>query len=365
MKISVVIPVYNVAPYLRECLDSVCAAVQELECRVGAGERTGHPLVEVICVDDGSTDGSGELLDELVGEMSGSGTAELQSSVPLSDSNSSLQLKVIHQQNAGVSAARNAALNIATGEWILFVDADDVISPRTMEVCWNAVERFGDIDLVWFRHVVFPQDGRPVGLADGASVVTVTRVDMTRHIDGGIADSAMPFVAVSYRRNLLGEIRFEVGRRYGEDRIFMADFLQRCSRIAVADAVCYGYRQRADSAVHIPQTGCILREELTCWIACCERLLADHREVDASCLRRWAQVLTETFARRYYWLPSVERRGLLDFWRREMECLDGLLFRFPFWARNVMRLLRRVPVSPLFWLLCFFPDFLKRKGFHR
>lgn len=340
-KFSIIIPVYNVAPYLRECLDSVCVAAEKAR-------------VEILCVDDGSTDGSGEILDEYAKRQSDNQTIPNQTI-----------FRVIHQLNAGVSVARNAALDVATGEWVLFVDADDVISPRTVEVCRTAIERFGDVDLVWFRHVLFPQDESPFGLADGARAVTVNCVDMTSHIDGGIADSSQPFCAVSYRRDLLGEIRFEVGRRYGEDRIFMADFLQRCSRIAVTDAVCYGYRQRADSAVHMPPTGCILREELTCWIACCERLLADHREVDASCLRRWALVLTETFARRCYQLPSIERRGLMDFWCREMEVLDGHLRRFPFWARSVMRLLRLVPVSSLFWFLCFFPDFLKRKGFHR
>ena len=90
---SIVIPVYNVAPYLRECLDSVLAQT--------------FTDWEAICVDDGSTDGSGAILDEYAAKDS--------------------RFRVFHQPNAGVSAARNKALDVAQGEWIWFVDADDVI----------------------------------------------------------------------------------------------------------------------------------------------------------------------------------------------------------------------------------------------
>ena len=91
MKISVVIPVYNQAPYLAECLDSMLA--QTLRD------------IEVVCVDDGSTDGSGRMLD---------GYAERDPRV-----------KVIHQANAGAGPARNAGMDAATGEFIAFMDPDD------------------------------------------------------------------------------------------------------------------------------------------------------------------------------------------------------------------------------------------------
>ena len=91
MTVSVVIPVYNQAPYLHECLDSVLA--QTLRD------------IEVVCVDDGSTDGSGRILDEYAARDS--------------------RVKVIHQANAGVGPARNAGIDVATGEFIAFMDPDD------------------------------------------------------------------------------------------------------------------------------------------------------------------------------------------------------------------------------------------------
>lgn len=95
MRVSVVVPVYNVAPYLRQCLDSL----------VGQTLRE----IEIICVDDGSTDGSGAILDEY---------AEKDPRV-----------KAIHQPNAGAGAARNAGLARATGEYLFFCDPDDWCAP--------------------------------------------------------------------------------------------------------------------------------------------------------------------------------------------------------------------------------------------
>ena len=91
MFFSIIIPVYNVAPYLRECLDSVLAQT--------------FTDWEAICVDDGSTDGSGAILDEYA----------------VRDK----RIKVFHQENGGASAARNKGLRLATGEWLCFIDSDD------------------------------------------------------------------------------------------------------------------------------------------------------------------------------------------------------------------------------------------------
>ena len=91
IRVSVIIPVYNQAPYLAECLDSVLA--QSLR------------EIEVICVDDGSTDGSARMLDEY--------------------GKRDPRVKVIHQENAGVATARNNGLDAATGEFVAFMDPDD------------------------------------------------------------------------------------------------------------------------------------------------------------------------------------------------------------------------------------------------
>ena len=97
--ISVIVPVYNVENYLRECLDSIVAQT--------------YRNIEVILVDDGSKDSSGKICDEYADKDN--------------------RIKVIHKENGGVSAARNTGLDIAKGEWISYVDSDDYIESTMIE----------------------------------------------------------------------------------------------------------------------------------------------------------------------------------------------------------------------------------------
>ena len=102
-KISIIVPVYKVEKYLHRCLDSIVnQTFTDWEC---------------ILIDDGSPDNSGIICDEY---------AQMDR-----------RFKVIHQENKGVSAARNAGLDVAKGEWIGFVDSDDWIEKETYEVAYN------------------------------------------------------------------------------------------------------------------------------------------------------------------------------------------------------------------------------------
>ena len=95
-KVTVIVPVYNVSSFLSKCIESICE--QE------------YPFLEIVLVDDGSTDESGKICDSY---------AERDA-----------RIKVIHKQNQGVSSARNTGLDVATGRWICFVDGDDYIMPE-------------------------------------------------------------------------------------------------------------------------------------------------------------------------------------------------------------------------------------------
>lgn len=116
-KISVIIPVYNVEKELQRCLDSLIS-------------QTFHDW-EAVCVDDGSQDCSSRILDDYAAGDS--------------------RIHVIHKRNAGVSAARNDALDIAAGEYLMFVDSDDFIHPQTMEICVYMAERDGS-DMVAYTY---------------------------------------------------------------------------------------------------------------------------------------------------------------------------------------------------------------------
>lgn len=119
MKFSVIIPVYNVHAYLQRCIESV--------------QQQTYKALEIILVDDGSTDESGELCDKLVAQDS--------------------RIHVIHKQNGGLSDARNAGLKVATGEYVLFLDSDDVwLLAEGLERISEALER-NPTDLLLFKRV--------------------------------------------------------------------------------------------------------------------------------------------------------------------------------------------------------------------
>ena len=224
MKLSVIIPVYNVAPYLRECLSSVVKATEQLEKIVGVGQRTGSPLVEVICVDDGSTDGSGEILDEYKDQLE---------KIPLSNSNYSLQLSILHQPNRGVSAARNVAIEAATGEWVLCIDADDTVEPDWIA---NLLKHAAD-DVDWVRaDAQYCFQG--IGRASDRTYRTFLR-------DGWCVLSLV-------RRALVGETRFREGMRFKEDVVFFTELALKRPRIAWVKEKGYHYRPRAGSAIQRP-----------------------------------------------------------------------------------------------------------------
>lgn len=124
-KVSVIIPVYNTAPYLHEALSSITGqTLQELE---------------IIIVNDGSTDGSGEIIREVT-ETDG-------------------RIKVFEQENQGQSVARNVGLEQATGEYIYFMDSDDLLSLNALEICYDYCQRLR-LDFVFFDGDILCEEGQ-------------------------------------------------------------------------------------------------------------------------------------------------------------------------------------------------------------
>ncbi|MBR2451314.1 MAG: glycosyltransferase [Paludibacteraceae bacterium] len=131
MKLSIIVPIYNVAPYLRKCVDSLLT--QDISD------------YEIILVDDGSTDDSGLIADEIVKEAMGNGQWAIDN-----ESNRPM-LRVIHQANAGLSAARNTGIASAQGKYILFVDSDDYLQPNVLGALMEQVER-DNLDVLRFDY---------------------------------------------------------------------------------------------------------------------------------------------------------------------------------------------------------------------
>lgn len=129
--ISFIIPVYNCREYLFSCIDSI---IESCRCSMMS--------VEVILVDDGSTDGSGELCDKLADRtVMQYGSKDVPECV---------HFRVIHQKNQGVSSARNAGIGIAGGKYVVFIDSDDTVDPSAMANCMREISANPDIDMLIF-----------------------------------------------------------------------------------------------------------------------------------------------------------------------------------------------------------------------
>lgn len=217
-KFSIIIPVCNVAPYLRESLDSVLSQT--------------FTDWEAICVDDGSTDGSGSILDEYAGRES--------------------RVRVVHQQNKGVSVARNVALGLAKGEWLTFLDGDDVVAQ-------DAYARYADIVSrneadAYFMQLPMRFVGHPTRMCrgDGRIKFLTSRGGDMLHLECRLP--GFPFVRV-LRRTLFGGMRFPIGVPMLEDYLTLFDNLAVSARFAEVNLVAYCYRERVGSASRVYPVG--------------------------------------------------------------------------------------------------------------
>ena len=211
--VSIIVPVYNVERYLRECLDSI-AQLKAFSW-------------EAILIDDGSTDSSGAICDEYAKREP--------------------KFRVIHQKNAGVSAARNAGLDAAKGEWIWFVDSDDSINPD-FEI--SNPEVFDDADYVLFDMRKF-RDGEELNTLEHQKG-TVKCTDLSKN-DFLCKYQCNHHQRLFYKKTWVmidhhQRLAFCLGTRVGEDLEFQYKYLTRCQRPARLDAVLYNYRLREGSA---------------------------------------------------------------------------------------------------------------------
>lgn len=216
MMFSVIVPVYNAAKYLRPCIDSVLNQTErDWEC---------------VCVDDGSKDESGKILDEYAAKDP--------------------RFKVIHQTNAGVSAARNAALNVVQGDWITWLDADDMYARDRLEVARVIIEKEHP-DLVRFRTYFGPTEGTEYRPSEDKRLTYRVIVGANAKKWGWwvLAPGGMVWTWIA-RRELLTGVRFPVGMRIKEDSIYCAMIANRLERFVQSEyPACY-YRQIEGSAMH-------------------------------------------------------------------------------------------------------------------
>lgn len=211
--VSIIVPVYNVEPYLRKCLDS-------LVCQT-------YPEIEIIAVDDGSSDASSEICDEYASRYH--------------------NIKVIHQDNGGLSVARNVGMDHASGQYYGFVDSDDYVSPLFIQKLVRAAQESGaDISMCRFGHNgSFQLRGNGIQILQRRELALALCNDATGNF--GIVCNKL------YSAGLFSDIRFPEGRIH-EDEATVYQLFWAAGECAMLEEVLYCYRVRDNSIVNSPFT---------------------------------------------------------------------------------------------------------------
>ncbi len=230
MKVSVIVPVYNCAPYVERCVRSIMTQT--------------YTDLEIICVDDGSSDNSGRILDSLAEEDS--------------------RIRVIHQQNAGVSAARNSGLDMATGELITFVDGDDAIEPDMYETLLPYFDD-PDVDIVHCGYKRIRPDGTVIDINGTGRLVRQNRYEAAACLLAGRLFVGSLCNKI-YRAFLFQNVRFDTFLAINEDVLGNAVLFRNANESLFLDVGKYLMYERKGSATsgtkqHKLLTDCISAAE--------------------------------------------------------------------------------------------------------
>lgn len=213
--VSIIVPVFNVINYLPACVESILSQTYgDFEC---------------ILVDDGSTDGSGALCDLLT--------------------ETDDRIRVIHRENGGLSAARNTGLDVARGQYIAFIDSDDLVGAHYLEVLLSGIQSTG-AQIAACRYRRFP-DGQSYGEERYTyNTVVWSQEEALSELSQPGAEHRAEYVSVMwnklYCRALFENLRFPEGKLH-EDEFLVHHLLLQTEKICCCDAELHFYRQRENS----------------------------------------------------------------------------------------------------------------------
>lgn len=221
-KVSLIIPVYNTAEYLEECLYSAC--------------RQTYPNMEIICVDDGSTDGSGRIVDEFACKYE--------------------NVIAIHKENSGESSARNIGLKACSGDYIGFMDCDDWIDLDMYEKLADAMERF-DTDMAassWYKEEIsktYEVENKYPVVQGVFGQEQLLKYVYERDAYQGFAYMWNKLYKKELLQNSIGDLLlFDEKLKLGGDVLYLAQLLLHTKTAIYLDKPFYHYRQRTDSGSH-------------------------------------------------------------------------------------------------------------------
>jgi glycosyltransferase involved in cell wall biosynthesis len=237
-KVSIIVPIYNVEKELSRCIDSLL--------------KQSYINIEVILIDDGSTDSCSELCDRYV----------------VIDS----RLRVIHRENGGLSAARNSGLDVVTGKYIAFVDADDWVAEDFIETLVTNMER-EDADISIVGYTMIWDDGRKRRFSSDKQYYVFERDEAIRELLIHKKFQCMVCQKM-YKAEIFNKLRFPEGKLYEDVAVGLPSFLL-CNKVVCCGKSKYFYYQRSGSIVNSKFS----RKKLY-FLDCCKQIIQYSDSID-------------------------------------------------------------------------------------
>ena len=214
--ISVILPIYNVEEFLSTSIESVIHQTYE--------------NLEIILVDDGATDSSGKICDEY--------------------KEKDKRIKVIHKVNGGLSDARNAGIEVAKGEYLYFLDSDDFIAPKALEIALKRIIK-DNSDFALFNFTYVDENNNKLPTRENKDIKSIWDVDDFWNFISDVSNKELSVASVVawnklYKASLFKNVRYQIGR-INEDSFIITDIMRQVSKISYISEQLYSYRIRSGS----------------------------------------------------------------------------------------------------------------------
>lgn len=280
--ISVIVPVYNGQDYLADCIESI--------------EKQTYGNLEVIIINDGSTDRTSKVCDSLQADYG--------------------NICILNLDDKGVSAARNAGIEAAGGEFVTFVDADDRLRPAMLHTLYDCMVGSGS-DIAGCRFFPWSNETewkQTVGMdtSETDALKTGKNTGQTKSYDAGtylreeILRGNSRCWSKLYRRTVLDQVRFPENLTIGEDMLFLVQILPFAGKIIEMDYAGYGYYQNPAGTINREFTPRYM-DQITCWQLAREEILRIDPGLDPQATALWIMGIMLT-AGKLAMLPAAKRR---------------------------------------------------------
>lgn len=270
--ISVIVPVYNGQDYLENCIRSI--------------EEQTYRNLEVIVINNGSTDETGTVCDRLKRDYA--------------------NLRILLLDDKGVSAARNAGVDAAEGDFVTFVDADDRLCCGTLEILYDCMVDTGS-DVAGCGFFEWSSEEEWEQGSNGVKISRSAVYDTDRYLKEAILCGNSRCWSKLYRRGIFDRVRFQENLTIGEDMLFLIRMLPHIDRIAEMEYKGYGYFRNPSGAMNREFTPGYM-DQIICWELAREEIVRTDQSLDAQVTALYMMGIMLT-AGKLAMLPTAGRRG--------------------------------------------------------